>query len=181
MSMVAGVDDNNASALLTLLSDPQRLQQSVAQLTEARNQAQAVIDLAGPANEILAIRAKLEVDRQQMTDLLLKAQAQADQTVMQAEATASAVIAEAQKAKQEMADEAIVILAKAKETLAQASAELSAHQQAKEEATSRLVDLGIQHRANEAAQAAMNQKQAELDQRIGQLEKARAALKLLLD
>lgn len=53
-------------ATLELLADPKKLEKTLASLRDAQEKAQKAIELAGPATEILTLRAEaeLEVDKQ---------------------------------------------------------------------------------------------------------------------
>jgi cell division septum initiation protein DivIVA len=173
MGMVAGVDDTGLD-LVRLLADPVRLKEKLAQLQTAKDEAQAVVDLVGPASEVVSIREKIEADRQLTEDLLVDAKAQAEKIVQDARAEASRIIADAK-------EEAVSRLAQADAEVSRANVMKHEAQTmnaqmmgAQAEVEARLKEVGEREKQITAAQDQLDRKQAELDQRIGQLEEVRA-------
>lgn len=122
--------------LMRLLGDPAKLQAEYERLTAAKADAQAVVDLAGPASEIVQIRQQL-VDAQtdihvklaaaeaQAADLLAAAQAQVDTLLARAQADAQKIAADAKQLSDEafrQLDAARIAQATADKTLATAAA-----------------------------------------------------------
>jgi hypothetical protein len=163
-----------------LLADPEETKRKLEQFTSARDQAQALIDLAGPANEIVYLRSKLAIDQQKMQDLLTDAQSRADVICRDAHEKAAQIIVEATQDAESIRGEAAALknAAQALQTAADAlrAKALSEH----EERQVLIQDANVIKKALLESQQVLNDKQDELDQRLGQLENARASLKLLL-
>lgn len=173
MGMVSGVDDTGLE-VVRLLADPVALKAKLDQLKSAKDSAQAVVDLAGPASEILSIREKIDTDRQQAEDLLVAAQQQADKLVNDSREEAKRIVADAKEEALNRiadADSALAHSNVLKEEAQTLNAQIMGQQA---ELQARLDEVGEEKKALEAAQAVVDQKQKELDQRIGQLEEVRA-------
>jgi hypothetical protein len=181
MGMVAGVSDNDPlETVRMMLADPKGLQQKLDQLKEAQNQAQAVLDLVGPAREILKLREEANRLREKADSILLLAQREADSLKAQAQDEMRKMVALTnQKARDQEAELKLVEVEK-KELKAQTQVALGRAKRLEADAADDLKKVLNSAKVLEEAQKATDLKQDELDQRLGQLEKAQASLKLLL-
>jgi cell division septum initiation protein DivIVA len=181
MGMVAGVSDNDPlETVRMMLADPKGLQQKLDQLKEAQNQAQAVLDLVGPAREILKLREEANRLREKADSILLLAQKEADSLKAQAQDEMRKMVALTnQKARDQEAELKLVEVEK-KELKAQTQVALGRAKRLEADAADELKKVLNSAKVLEEAQKATDLKQDELDQRLGQLEKAQASLKLLL-
>jgi uncharacterized protein YqfA (UPF0365 family) len=181
MGMVAGVSDNDPlETVRMMLADPKGLQQKLDQLKEAQNQAQAVLDLVGPAREILKLREEANRLREKADSILLLAQREADSLKAQAQDEMRKMVALTnQKARDQEAELKLVEVEK-KELKAQTQVALGRAKRLEADAADELKKVLNSAKVLEEAQKATDLKQDELDQRLGQLEKAQASLKLLL-
>jgi len=113
-----GINDSNANnlALLSLLNNPEAVKEQIESIEEASRQAQEVLDLVGPAQEILQMREQIGAQMEELRakaletdkdceDLVAYAEEQAAKIVAEAESAAAGAAAEAEEARN-LADEA---------------------------------------------------------------------------
>lgn len=95
---------------LELLADPRKLDKTLASLKDAQERAQTAIDLAGPATEIVAIRAEIEASKVEAEEAkgqaLLEAEAITEEAKTQAQLIVDKGTQEAGRITQVAADEA---------------------------------------------------------------------------
>lgn len=113
-------------AALELLANPDQLQRKLDQFKAAEEKAQELIELAGPADQILTIRSEIDADRtaaaeylnkanedakrimndaeDQVRDMIQRAQTQADAIRAEAEQSRVGIAALEQKAGEALAD-----------------------------------------------------------------------------
>ena len=95
-SGIAGGQGQSSFAALELLADPQKLQNKIAQLKAAEESAREQITLAGPASEILKIRAEIDGLKELAADALKGAKADAAEIVEEAKNEAMEILADAE-------------------------------------------------------------------------------------
>ncbi len=94
---MSGIDGSQSSsfAALELLADPAKLQAKIDSLKAAEENAREQIALAGPASEILKIRADIDADREEAELALINAHAEAERLVAEASESARTIVAKA--------------------------------------------------------------------------------------
>lgn len=171
---MSGVGPKGLSqSTLELLADPKKLEKTLASLKEAQRQAQEVIDLAGPASEIITLRADAlaEAERQREVteeaeneagEKVADAEAEANQVVVAAKKKATGLVESAHEAKKEVEREAAEVIAAAERK----KAEVDAQQQS-------VTDAGydLDRRANE-----LSARESELDERDEELKSFNGSL-----
>ena len=132
---IAGNQGSSSFAALELLADPTRLQNKIDQLKAAEESAREQIALAGPASEILSIRAAIDEDQtaaqQAVDDALDQAQAIVDEAKNQAELIVEKATQEADRLTSSAAsrdDSAKLALDKAQDSIAAVESEKRALQ-----------------------------------------------------
>ena len=164
MTGLSGGDMSGSSASIPIdvLADPQALQKRIDQFTEAQSKAQEVVDLAGPASEILQLRERIgkQLDEEEARAREIKAQC--DEMVADAEVLATVTLDKAQTKAAELVDKVKARLAVADVKVAEAN-ELM--QKAKQDASVVKAD----HQWNHTKAAELEQRTAELDKKETQL------------
>ena len=158
---------------LELLSDEKKLNKTLASLKKAQEDAQAAIDLAGPATEIVAIRAQVGDELRKQQELTEQAQQVLDQKTAEAEAKGdeivaaavergNGIVAEAERNK----EAALKEVAEANNGLRAQERELTATRESIREA-----DNALTEREN-----ALNVRESELDSRSAELDQLNSSL-----
>lgn len=158
---------------LELLADPKKLDKTLKSLQDAQDRAQTAIDLAGPAEEIVAIRAKIEtslVESEEAAAAALEdAEAIVEEGNVQAQLIVDKATQEAGRIKQEAEDE----VEKTKKIIstkenAIAAVELKLNQ--------RMAELQKDEDALDDREADLDATAAELDVRAADLETLNVSL-----
>lgn len=103
---MAGVGPKGlSSATLELLANPKALDKTLASLQSAENEAKKAIELAGPATEILQIRADIEVKLAEAEAVHDKAVEDAEAVEEKAKEKASQIVANAMQKAAEVAND----------------------------------------------------------------------------
>lgn len=104
----AGIAGNQSQsfAALELLADPTRLQSKIDQLKSAEESAREQIALAGPASEIISIRAGIDADQQAAQQAVDDALDQAQSLVDEAKNQAELIVEKAQQEASTLVDQA---------------------------------------------------------------------------
>lgn len=82
---------------LELLADERKLNKTLASLRTAQENAQKAIDLAGPATEIVAIRAQVGAELQKSQEVTAQAEKAGAEKIAAAEAEANEITSDAQQ------------------------------------------------------------------------------------
>jgi hypothetical protein len=135
----AGGDAAQVFTLLSVMADPVAYNKKLADLVEATEANKKIVELVGPASEILQIRKDIEADKAAAKAELADARKQASATVSDANKKAKAILAEASEKRDS-------ILADAQAKQAEVEAALAAANQRAHE----LDDLAAQLTAREA-------------------------------
>lgn len=164
-SGIAGGGDSEASAFLgmvSLLSDPTKLQAEYKKLEDARAAAQVIVDLAGPASEITEIRKQLADAQANIANQMTAAQDRANAIIATAEDQAKKLGTAAEVNAQELRTSA-------QKVFDQAAAQLSVATACQQAADAAHDDLDVR-------QAALDQMQSELVSQESNLAAREAAL-----
>lgn len=156
-----------SQSALELLANPEKLKKTHASLKEAQKQAQDAIELAGPAHEIIQIRAEVEgeLDKQRaateaaeraLEERIAEAETKADEIVSAAVEKGNGLVADAEKARQKVLDEAAL----AKHEVRNAEQGLEAQRQQITKAQDQLDEV----------RAALDKRESELDSRSAELD-----------
>jgi chromosome segregation ATPase len=181
MSMVAGVTDNDPMKLVRMLvSDPEGLKRQLEQFEKAKASAQKVIDLLGPAGEILTMRKQVEEAKSLAIDAVVVARKKAEDIVAQANKKAKGIVDHGIQVANQKLDAATAKEQNADELREKAQATLAAVQHDKADLEEKLAAVETRMEALDAATVATKLRQDELDRRIGQLEKVRIAMRSIL-
>jgi len=169
-SGIAGNQGSSSFAALELLADPTRLQNKIDQLKAAEESAREQITLAGPASEILSIRAAIEEDQNAAQEAVNDALGQAEAIVSEAKSQAELIVEKATQEADRMTSEAASRNNSAKLALDKAQDSIAAVESEKRALQVREDELGD-------VEATLQQKAEELTSRGNELtgEKARLA------
>lgn len=88
----------NFLSVASLLSNASALEAEYKKLSDAQAKAQAVIDLVGPAQDILRMRESIDAEQTAATQALVDAKQEAAELVKEARARAVAIVSGAEKA-----------------------------------------------------------------------------------
>lgn len=167
----AGIAGNQSQSLaaLELLANPERLQAKIDQLKAAEDSAREQIALAGPASEILSIRAEIDSLKAQAEETLQDAREQAFSIVTDAEQQAQSIVDVAQQDAARTVEDANNVAKAADDQRALATTKVA---EAKRELSA------LQAREDELAEkeAALQQKAADLADQETSLQGERAKL-----
>lgn len=180
MSMVGGTSDNDPMKLMRILSDPEKLSRHLDQLDKSRAAAQAVIDLVGPASEVIAIRKQITDAKTAAVDAVVVARKKGEGIVEQANKRAKEITALAHEEAVKMSNAAAIKEQQAESLREQAQTTLSATQQKRAELEATLEAVKSKRASLDHLESLVEAKQEELDRRIGQLETVRTALRSML-
>lgn len=177
---IAGGQGSQSMAALELLANPQQLQAKIDSLQSAEASAREQIALAGPASEILSIRAAIDADQaaaQQAVDAALdQAQSLVDEAKNQAELIVEKAQQEANTLTEQAAsrnDGAKLALSRAENAIAAVESDKRALQVRKDELDD--VEAVLHQRADELAS-----REQELAGDKSRLAKARDAINAAL-
>ena len=152
----------DAASLLAILHNSELLEKRLTQLRDAEAQAQAVIDLAGPAAEIVRMREQIGEEHEAIAELKVAAQEDNEAKIQAATEEAEAIVAKAQTEAEETRAKASEVMATAQSKMSEANAEA--------QTTSQL------NRDLEAATAKADALQETLNARLLELEEERQLL-----
>ena len=101
---MSGIDGRTSSSFdaLELLANPTRLQAKIDSLKAAETSARAQIELAGPASEILKIRAEIDAIKEETSETLLQARAQVEALIQEAREDALKTVKDARQSADEI-------------------------------------------------------------------------------
>ena len=176
MSIVGGQGGTDLGAMLGLLADPVALQAKYAQLEEARRQSQEVVDLAGPANEILAIRAQIDSLKAQAEAAGVQAAAAAQAISEEATQRAQTIIAEANVKADALVAQAQLTVKAANEKMAAAVEEQRKVVKANDDLSVYRAALDQAHEENATNEMGLAQREKVLASRLDTLAKAQQYL-----
>lgn len=114
---------NDAASLLEVLQNSEMLEKRLGQLRDAEAQAKAVIDLAGPASEIVQMREQIGQEHAALDKLRADTQADCDAENQAASEHAMALIAKAETDAADTRADADQVLATAQSKMSEANAE----------------------------------------------------------
>lgn len=176
---IAG-DSGQSMAALELLANPQRLQAKIDQLKAAEDSAREQIALAGPASEILSIRANIDADREAAQKALDDALDKSEAIVEEAKTQARLIVDKATQESAQLVSEsesrnesAKLLLEKAQHTRASVESEQQKLKAKWEELDA--YDKSLQQRA-----ADLDQSKRSLEGDQARLAKARDAIEAAL-
>lgn len=169
-SGIAGNQGSQSMAALELLANPQQLQAKIDSLQSAEASAREQIALAGPASEILSIRAAIDEDQKAAQKAVDDALDQAQSLVDEAKNQAELIVEKAQQEADTLTEQAASRNDGAKLALSRAENAMAAVESEKRALDVREDEIGD-------AEATLHQKAEELSSREHELagEKARLA------
>jgi cell division septum initiation protein DivIVA len=156
-------------AALELLADPQRLQSAIEAFKSAEESAREQITLAGPASEILSIRAAIDEDQKAAQEAVDDALDQADAITGEAKNQAELIVEKATQEANRLTEEAASRNEGAKLALSRAESAMAAVESEKGALQVREDELGD-------VEAALQQQADELASREQELKGDRARL-----
>jgi hypothetical protein len=179
--MVAGVTDGGLETFFRLLSDPKQLKDALDKFEVAKNGADEAVALVGPANEILQLRKQTAGLQKDAADSVIAAQKVADAIRIKVQAEAEHIVAQAKQEAEQRIAGVIVEEQRVAGLQVEAQTALADAQRMQFDAAAELQRVTESAQRLDTAHAEIATKQEELDRRIGQLEEARASLKLMLE
>lgn len=163
MSLVTPSHQGTSFAALELLADPAKLQQKIDALKAAEESAREQITLAGPASEILKIRAEIDGLKEQAEAHEQHAREECERLIAEAGDAAANIRAKAEQEKKALLAEAEEKLKKAEAVRSGAQSEAGLVKREKEVVAARKSELD--HTAE-----SLQQKAEALEQRVQELE-----------
>lgn len=174
MSGLSGGNMAGASNdLLEVLKNPEVFKKRLEQLQETERKTQAVVDLAGPADEIVRIRKQIEKDKTASEEELTAAQADTAEMMETAQANASTIVVQAQAEAEEIIAAAKELTIKSEEVnqaaikVSQTAVEQMKHVEQREK------NLQVEWENYRGAEAALQDLETELLQEKSKLATAR--------
>lgn len=157
---------NLTDAAVELLADPKKLDRTLKSLQDAQDRAQKSIDLAGPAQEIIAIRAEVAILKEQAVDAKGQALLDAENIVEEGKIQAQLIVDKATQEAGRTISDANSVAGDAELKLSQASNQVAAveHKLVQRGAELKKVEEGLTERAAalDTIEAALNVRDAEL-------------------
>lgn len=180
-SGIAGNQGSSSFAALELLANPSQLQAKIDQLKAAEESARKQIDLAGPASEILQMRADIDGLKELAEDNYNGAKADAESLVERAREEAAQIVADA-KADAERVSTAIQARAVESENAQnEAMATLAAAKKEETFLAQRAGQLSNERGALDVREADLDSLNSELLQEKSQLASIREQINSVLD
>jgi chromosome segregation ATPase len=156
-------------AIVALINNPEAVRQRIEALTKAYEEADAMVKLAAPASEIVALREKIQKEHDALANLRKEAEGVAAALRAKADTDARAIVAEAGK-------DADRIRAEAEKRMTQASVVLDSATSKDRAAEEKLAHADEMETAVTAQQASLAAQGAELTKRAEELATERTRL-----
>lgn len=168
------------SALMDLLADPTKFQSRLDQLKKAEDAAKEQIALAGPASEIVNLRAEVDTLKAQAQEHEQHAREECERLIAEAGEQAKRIVADAQNEAGRLIEDANSVAAEAEDRRAQAQGERNAVERDRSALKARENELDAREQTLQQRAEDLAQERQSLEGDRARLVAARDAIELAL-